>query len=216
MARSTKEEALETRSRILDAAEEVFYARGLYQTSLANVAVAADVTRGAIYWHFKNKNDLFDAMCERVSLPMESLMATPQEKFANDPLGHLRSSWIYLLQDASSNPRSRRILDIIFLKCELVDRNDLIWVRQHQCYLNGLANMERILGEAVRLKQLPDDLNTRLAALTLHSNVIGLLNNWLFSPSSFDLGAVAEPLMDACLDSLRYAPALRVKKEPTA
>ena len=64
MARSTKEEALETRSRILDAAEEVFFTRGLAQSSLADVAVAADVTRGAIYWHFKNKSDLFEAMCE--------------------------------------------------------------------------------------------------------------------------------------------------------
>lgn len=216
MARSTKEEALETRSRILDAAEEVFYARGLSQTSLADVAVAADVTRGAIYWHFKNKSDLFDAMCERVRLPMETLMATPADEFDGDPLAHLRNAWIYLLQDASDNVRSRRILDIIFLKCELVDRNDPIWVRQHQCYLDGLANMERILKEAILLKQLPDDLDTRLAAITLHSHVVGLLMNWLFSPSSFDLAAVAAPLIDTCLDSLRYAPALRVKKEELA
>ncbi len=213
MARSTKEEALETRSRILDAAEEVFYTRGLAQTSLADVAVAADVTRGAIYWHFKNKSDLFDAMCERVRLPMETLMATPSEKFDGDPLGHLRNAWIFLLQDASSNVRSRRILDIIFLKCELVDRNDPIWVRQHQCYLDGLANMERILKDAIQLKQLPDDLDIRLAAITLHSHVIGLLSNWLFSPSSFDMAAVAESLIDSCLDSLRYSLALRVKTE---
>lgn len=213
MARSTKEEALETRNRILDAAEEVFYTRGLAQSSLADVAVAADVTRGAIYWHFKNKSDLFDAMCERVRLPMESLMSTPAGEFAHDPLGHLRHTWIYLLRDVVHNSRSRRVLDIIFLKCELVDRTDPIWVRQHQCYLKGLANMERILTEAMVLEQLPADLDTKLAALTLHSHVIGMLNNWLFSPTSFDLAAVAEPLIDACLDSLRYAPSLRLKKK---
>jgi TetR/AcrR family acrAB operon transcriptional repressor len=212
MARSTKEGALETRTRIIDAAEEVFYTRGLARTSLADVALAADVTRGAIYWHFKNKTDLFDAMCEQVRLPMETLMETPKEEFANDPLGHLRSSWTFLLREACENPRSRRILDIIFLKCELVDRNDPVWVRQHQCYLAGLARIERILIDAISLKQLPDDLDTRLAALTLHSQVIGLLNNWLFSPTSFDLAAVVEPLIDTCMDSLRYAPALRVKK----
>lgn len=212
MARSTKEEALETRNRILDAGEEVFYTRGLAQSSLADVALAADVTRGAIYWHFKNKSDLFDAICERVRLPMESLIETPPEQFAGDPLGHLRYTWIYLLEDAVNNPRSRRVLDIIFLKCELIDRNDQIWLRQHECHLKGMANMERILNEAKRLEQLPAELDARLAALTLHSHVIGLLNSWLFSPSSFDLAAVAEPLIDACLDSLRYAPSLRLKK----
>jgi TetR/AcrR family acrAB operon transcriptional repressor len=47
----------------------------------------------------------------------------------------------------------------------------------------------------------------------LHSHVVGLLLNWLFSPETFDLDVVAEPLIDACLDSLRYAPSLRLKKE---
>ncbi|MDO8304797.1 TetR family transcriptional regulator [Herminiimonas sp.] len=212
MARCTKEEALETRSRILNAAEEVFYTRGLAQSSLADVAVAAEVTRGAIYWHFKNKSDLFDAMCERVRLPMESLMTVPDEKFVGDPLGHLRNVWGHLLKDAATNPRSHKVLDIMFLKCELVDRSDPIWMRQHECYLKGLANMERILQEAIELGHLPADLDTRLAALTLHGHVIGLLLNWLFSPTTFDLAAVADPLIDACLDSLRYAPSLRLKK----
>lgn len=212
MARSTKEEALETRNRILDAGEEVFFERGLAQSSLADVALAADVTRGAIYWHFKNKSDLFDAICERVRLPMESLIETRPEQFSGNPLGHLRYTWIYLLQDAANNPRSRRVLDIIFLKCELIDRNDQIWVRHHECHMKGMANMERILNEAKQLEQLPAELDARLAALTLHSHVVGLLNSWLFSPNSFDLAAVAEPLIDACLDSLRYAPSLRLKK----
>lgn len=211
MARCTKEEAQETRSRIIDAAAEVFYSRGLAQSSLGDVAQAADVTRGAIYWHFKNKGDLFDALCERVRLPMESLMSTPLETFKNDPLGHLRHTWIYLLRDVVQNPHSRKILDILFLKCELVDRDDPIWERQHQCYLKGQENMQGILGEAVALQQLPADLDTRLAALTLHGQVIGLLQNWLFSPTSFDLAEVAEPVIDACLDSLRYAPSLRIK-----
>jgi len=212
MARCTKEEAQETRNRIIDAAAEVFYTRGLAQSSLGDVAEAAQVTRGAIYWHFKNKSDLFDALCERVRLPMESLMATPLDAFKNDPLGHLRHTWIYLLRDVAQNPQSRKILDILFLKCELVDRDDPIWERQHQCYLKGQENMQRILTEAVVLEQLPADLDVRLATLTLHGQKLGLLYNWLFSPTSFDLAAVAEPVIDACFDSLRYAPSLRIKK----
>ena len=72
MVRRTKEEALETRDRILDTAEQVFSERGVARTSLADIADAAGVTRGAIYWHFKNKGDLFSAMLDRVALPMEA------------------------------------------------------------------------------------------------------------------------------------------------
>jgi TetR/AcrR family acrAB operon transcriptional repressor len=212
MARATKEEALETRNRIIDAAEEVIFTRGLAQTSLADVADAAKVTRGAIYWHFKNKADLFEAICERIRLPMETLMETPAPEYANDPLGHLRSAWVHLLQDAAHNERTRKVLDIVFLKCELVDREDAIWLRQNQCYLKGLDTMGRLLGDAIAAGQLPADLDIKAAVITLHSHIIGLLNNWLFSPTTFDLAAVAERLIDACLDSLRYAPSLRVKK----
>jgi TetR/AcrR family acrAB operon transcriptional repressor len=116
------------------------------------------------------------------------------------------------LRDVVDNPRSRRVLDIIFLKCELVDHNDPIWVRQRECHREGLENMESILSEAVAMGQLPADLNTQLAVLSLHSSLVGLLTDWLFSPNSFDLKAVVEPLVDACLDGLRNAPSLRVKK----
>ena len=211
MARCTKEEALETRSRIINAAEDVFHARGLAQSTLSDVALAADVTRGAIYWHFKNKSDLFDAMCERVRLPLESLAATPFEQYAHDPLGHLRKTWIAFMKNVVSDARSRKVLDIIFLRSELVDKDDPIWVRQQHCYEKGLANMERILKEAVALDQLPENLDTRLAAISMHSHVIGLLMNWLFSPGSFALEEVAPVVIDGCLESLSCATSLRLK-----
>lgn len=209
MARSTKEEALETRNRILDAAENVFHAQGVAQTSLAEVAQAANVTHGAIYWHFRNKSDLFDAMCERVRLPMEAMVEAGAGDDETDPLGKLRNTCVFALREAAQNPHSRKVFDIIFHKCEFVDENDPIVVRQRECYLQGMANIERILRHAIAREQLPADLDIRLACVTLHAAMAGLLGNWLFAPDSFDLGGNAEKLIDACLDTLRYAPSLR-------
>jgi len=59
VARRTKEEAEGTRTRIVDAAERVFRDKGVAHASLEDVAAAARVTRGAIYWHFKDKAELF-------------------------------------------------------------------------------------------------------------------------------------------------------------
>ena len=47
-------------------------AQGVTRTSLAEVATAAGMTRGAVYWHFKDKADLFRAMCDRATLPLEA------------------------------------------------------------------------------------------------------------------------------------------------
>lgn len=56
--------AHETRERIIASAARVFAHKGFQRASLDEVAAAAGVTKGAIYWHFKNKNDLFFAMLD--------------------------------------------------------------------------------------------------------------------------------------------------------
>ncbi len=60
----TKEEAEQTRLRLIDLALKEFLDKGMEESTLEGIAERAGVTRGAIYWHFKNKNDLFDALLE--------------------------------------------------------------------------------------------------------------------------------------------------------
>ena len=50
----------------MQAALDVFHQRGVARASLHEIAQAAGVTRGALYWHFKNKEDLFDALFARI------------------------------------------------------------------------------------------------------------------------------------------------------
>jgi TetR/AcrR family acrAB operon transcriptional repressor len=209
MARSTKIEALETRNRILDAAERVFHAQGVSGTSLEEVAQSADVTRGAIYWHFKNKGDLFDAMAQRVKLPMEEMVEASADDREEDPLGQMRMSLIFMLQQTASNPQSKMVFDIIFLKCEFVDANDLIRSRRQDGTRKALINFERTMKNAIRRGQLAENLDLPLACRMLHAMITGLINNWLFMPGTLYLEREAPRLVDACLDMLRYAPTLR-------
>ncbi len=209
MARSTKEEALETRSRILDAAEIVFHANGVARTSLADVASAAQVTRGAIYWHFKNKADLFNAMCDRVRLPMMAMTHVGSHDTKGSALPTLRAACLFAIRDIAHNPHSRTVFDIIFHKCEFVDAEDSIWARQRDNYLQGMGNIERLLTAARNEEGLPSDLDIGMAVVHTHALVYGLINNWLLSPTSFNLGGQIEQLIDAGLDALRYAPSLR-------
>lgn len=209
MARCTKEEALETRSRILDAAVDVFYTRGVSQTSLADVASAAGVSRGAIYWHFTNKSDLFNAMCERVRLPMEALIRNSAEESSIDPLGQFRSWCLFALEEGVNNPQTRKIIATILHKCEFVDPQDPIYMRQQECFLQGRINIQRILRFAVAKGQLPRNLDPTLSAITVQSLLSGVLDNWLFSPDSFDLGEQAIKIVDLCIHMLTNAPSLQ-------
>ena len=209
MARSTKTEALETRNRILDAAQQVFHANGVSGTSLEEVAQAAEVTRGAIYWHFKNKSDLFDAMAQRVKLPMEEMVEASADDREGDPMGQMRASLIFVLKETASNPRSKMVFDIIFLKCEFVGANELMRSRRQEGARRALVNFERTMRNAIRRGQLADGLDLPLASRMVHAMIAGVINNWLVMPGTLDLEKEAPRLVDACLDMLRYAPSLR-------
>ncbi len=89
MARKTKQEAQETRQHILDVALRLFSQQGVSSTSLGEIAKAAGVTRGAIYWHFKDKSDLFSEIWELSESNIGELELEYQAKFPGDPLSVL-------------------------------------------------------------------------------------------------------------------------------
>ena len=125
MARRTKEDTQATRAALLDAAERVFQERGVSRTTLAEIATEAGVTRGALYWHFKDKADLFNAMMERVILPLESDWKALQES-QGDPLPIWRSHLQRALWRLVHDEQTRRVLQIAtrdldaqFVKCRI-------------------------------------------------------------------------------------------------
>ncbi|MBB6589670.1 TetR family transcriptional regulator [Ralstonia solanacearum] len=215
MVRRTKEEALETRNRILDAAEEVFYARGVARTSLSDIAQAAGVTRGAIYWHFRNKADVFAAMCERVKLPMETL-CSPLGVEPNDPLGELRNVANFVLQQLVDDMHWRRVFEIMFNKCEFVEDTSPILKRQQESFEEGLARLTHIIGQAARRGQLPPDLDVPLAVAHFHASFGGIMGDYLFYPAASSLAVKRERFVDACIDTLKYSPALRLAQPVAA
>lgn len=210
MARKTKEAALETRALIVDAAERVFHEQGVARTSLADIAQAAGVTRGAIYWHFKNKGEVFDALFERVKLPLEELAQSSLDPRELDPLGRIRDTIVHCLRDTTRDPRRRRVLEILFHKCEFTAGSSDLRARHEANVNQGRANIEGGLRNAVMRRQLPDDLDLRRAAVLLHGLITGMLWDSLFTPDCIDLAGEAEHIVDAWLDLLRVSPTLRI------
>lgn len=209
MVRRTKEEAEETRQSILDAAEQLFYQDGVSRTSLADIAAAAGVTRGAIYWHFENKVDLFQAMLDRISLPLEELAQASESEDEPDPLGHTRELLIRVLQRLELEPSARRVMEILLHKCEYIDALGDLRQKMQSLLLECDERIEKSLRNAVNRGQLPADLDCARAARSLHAYLDGLQNNWLLAPGGRSIAAEAEWLADSALDMLRLSPALR-------
>ncbi|HBT1871504.1 TPA: TetR family transcriptional regulator [Klebsiella pneumoniae] len=143
MARKTKQQARETRQLILDVALRLFSQQGVSSTSLATIAKAAGVTRGAIYWHFKNKSDLFNEIWELSDASISDLEIEYRAKFPNDPLSVIREILVYVLEATVTEERRRLMMEIIYHKCEFVGEMTVVQQAQRaavlmRSYLSGL------------------------------------------------------------------------------
>lgn len=205
MVRRTKEEALETRNHILDMAERVFLEKGVSRTSLDDIAAAAGVTRGAIYWHFKNKADLFDALMQRVSLPLEE-MVPPTGLEPGDPLNDIRTLALQVITRLTKDARCRRMQEICHYKVEYVDEMEQLRDRHMECCSSSLKLIEDKMQAAAKKGLLDASVDPKLAAVGIHSLVCGLIQNWLLDSRYLPLAKSAENLIDGYLDRLR-APA---------
>lgn len=212
VARKSKEEALETRNQLLDAAEKVFFEKGFGQTSLMDIAEAAGLSRGAIYWHFKNKTDLFEAMADRVRLPLENLIDAFSDPSEPDPLGKLRDFCIQVLRETTRNARRKKVLSILFFKCELNSEARQIEIRRQTVCIQYIQDIEQCLKNAIAHQQLPTNLNVHQAAVANHALITGLISNWLFLPGSFDLDNYAETMIDSYLFMLKNSSDLQIKE----
>lgn len=204
--RRTKQESEQTRRHIIVAARRVFARRGVAHTTLEHIAAAAGVTRGAIYWHFSNKTELFEAMREQVALPLidrtdfELLAAT------DDPLLGIERFLHSLITTVVGDAATRSTFQIMSLKCEYVDQFEGELRRQiEQC--GKLAEKLTAVYERARIAgALRPELTPAVAALGTCVFVTGLLRLWLMDEDGAMIRSRALELISAHVASRRADP----------
>ena len=204
MVRRTKEDALATRSALLDAAECVFQQRGVAGTSLGDIARAAGLTRGAIYWHFKDKAELFNAMMERVTLPLESDLAGLADA-PGDPIAQLRRRVRRTVRQIARDERTRRVLEIATLMVEYVDDLGPVRERHVRSHRANVALLAQALARAAALRRQRLPAPAVQLAEGLHAITHGLVHGWLVDPS-FNLERTLAAAFDAYLAGIGLPP----------
>lgn len=183
MVRKTKEDAAITRQKIVDAAREMFLQKGVSRTSLEQIAAHAGVTRGAVYWHFQNKADLFYAMREQVYLPlidrMDGTLLGSSDEVIEDPLGRIRQHLETTVQILDEDQATRQTYEVMMSKCEYVEEfADVLKSILNNC--SGLVlKLEQAYIKAQQLGQVSQQLTAAELAMDTHLFFSGLLHMWV-------------------------------------
>jgi TetR/AcrR family acrAB operon transcriptional repressor len=180
MVRKTKEDAELTRQRIIDAARVVFLARGVSRSTLEHIAAQAGVTRGAVYWHFSNKTDLFHAMREQVLLPLiDRIDDTLLVEGSEDPLTRIENFLCGTIRVLNESIETRQTYEIMIIKCEYVDDFAPV-LQQILTTCSSITEKMRLVYERAKIKgNLRDSHDPAQLAMDTHLFFSGLLHMWV-------------------------------------
>ena len=202
MARKTKEEAAKTRRNILDAAFTVFSDKGFVRATLRDIARAAGVTRGAIYWHFKDKIDLFLALSEEIA----ASAAVRPEDIREDrvqSLEDLEREILNYLANFETNTRYAVFYEMINRRTEYTEELEPVLSKQREERREILERAGAMFAHLKAQGMVRCDLDPACAALSLLVWIGGLIEIWLSDRASLSITDTAPALLDLFFRGLR-------------
>jgi len=199
--RRTKTEAAATREALMDAALEVFGRQGYAATTLTDIGREANVSRGAVYWHFGGKAELYAALVdERFGRAISAITAAAEG--ARTPLESIRALLVSALQHLEDDREYRAVVELTLFKSEALPELAGSIARKRE----ALAAQRTMLGSAIEdgvaTGAIRPDVEVDPAALALLGFVNGLAMLWLLDPSAFSLRERAESTVDVVLAGL--------------
>lgn len=178
--RRTKQEAEQTKEAILRSAIYLFSSKGVAKTSIDEIAKDARVTRGAVYWHFKNKTEIFDALFEALH---KSFIETVWDEFdKNDPnpLEQLKNICTEILLKLKTDEEKVLSLIIFLQKCDYSGELEVFRQRHIIKKKEKFEAFHKFFLRAKELGQLPTntdcDLLTRGISMYMKGIVLEFLD----------------------------------------
>ncbi len=181
------------RRRILDAAVQVFAARGFYNARVSDIAREAGVADGTIYLYFKNKDDLLINLFED---RMEGIVARFREVIAEAPRApeRLRKLIELHLELVAEEPTLAEVLTV-----EL--RQSSKFMREYRApkFQEYLDVFRSVIESGVNSGELRADIDPGLLTRVLFGAIDEVSLQWLHARRKpYDLGTAAEEIWKVC------------------
>jgi TetR/AcrR family acrAB operon transcriptional repressor len=200
LARQTKERAELTRELVLDAATQVFFRRGVARASLEEVARSAGVTRGAVYWHFRDKLDLFAAVEERLRIPQEAQLIALTRSAPRDPLAELERAIVKSLSQIATDENMRIQMTVVLLRVDYTEELAPALERQAAYQRRFSDGLQRYFRDVVPPPGAGCDWTAAMAAQVL---IHGTILRALRFPAEYPLQTHGLSVVRAFMKALR-------------
>ena len=186
----TKEER---RDQIISAAITCFSEKGYYEASMDEIAKAANLSKGSLYWHFKSKRDLFQSLVERWLQEFTDSLGTTLENAATAG-EKLRMMIDAVKSNAAAQPELARA-QLEFYALAVRDEEFKAWLQEN--YAADRQFLESLLRQGIEdgeFREVPVDSAARM--------IMAYLDGALLHREINDPEATASTVLDEVADTL--------------
>lgn len=188
---------------MLRAALHVFSRQGYAASTLEDIAKEAGVTRGAIYWHFQGKAELYQTLlAEGSQKPFQLLDEISSAGYS--PAEALRRLIVRSLEYIEEDEVFQATVELTLFKSEpgIVDTQGEGLAQKYQGATAFAQQLEQILRAGMVSGEFSADLDTQVTALAFNALINGVLLVWLQSSKTFSLKHIAGSLADTYLKGI--------------
>jgi TetR/AcrR family acrAB operon transcriptional repressor len=201
--RKTKEDAEITKQAILNAAVVLFSEHGVANTSLEKIAKAANVTRGAVYWHFANKQEIFEALHDQLHAPFIQVITDGLETVSANAIEQLEEVCTNVLIDLERNQTKKKIATLFLLRCDYSGEFAHSKDRYNEKKKQKNLTLSKYFDKAIAQGIIPDTTNSMLLTIGISAYLRGIAVEYLENPDAFSLQDNAASLIAFYFASLK-------------
>lgn len=196
MSDVTKEEPQSTKDRILDAALSIFAHKGYHDTRLDEIVSESQTSKGAIYFHFPNKERLFLALVDQFADLLERRVT---EAIAGSPPGmvRVRAALEATLDAFSKYRRPAKILLVQAVGLGTTFENKRLEINERFAQL-----IEGYLQEAVEVGDIAP-VDTEVVSHAWMGAIYNVIIRWVYTGEP-DSERILQGLLPLLLKSVEY------------
>lgn len=144
MARRTREESLETRGKLLESAFNVMTEKPFSSVTMKEIAERIGLSKGATYWHFKNKNEILVQLIQLICKELEG-----EDEFADDGKDELAKIRGYYMARMKKTTQTKRLEKINILFQRKLEWPKEVHERVYLILKDRIHNEQRLVEKAL-------------------------------------------------------------------
>jgi AcrR family transcriptional regulator len=192
-------QSAQSRAAILTATMDLISKHGFSGTTVDKIATKSGLSKGSIFWHFNNKENLFRAVIDAIRGALfEGLVKDMRDELSTrEKVKLLLDNYTKLIETDCS-----RCIDLTVLIIEMVETNPLLAEELRDLFAELTHTLILFLDEGKGRSEIAESLDSQMTAYTIVGNLQGMTVQYYLNRNEFEYSSLMDAYKGLVLNGL--------------